>query len=204
MVLTISIIITKQPNHSCGRFVNRWSKSTTSRVEEPTACGLLNMRGFSLENSSLGGASVRVMNIERRFKARYPLELNVRYQSFGKSGVISGEGRTVNLSSSGVLVASSDKMSDGMRLKLTIEWPSLLNGTTPLQLVTFGRVVRCDNSSFAVALEHYQFRTMKRKTDLTIVAATSGLTMPVNSPRAPAAIGDQLLHAVTLVAKSSS
>ena len=145
------------------------------------------------------------MNIERRFKARYPLELNVRYQTFGRSGVISGEGRTVNLSSSGVLVASSDKMSDGTRLKLTIEWPSLLNGTTPLQLVTFGRVVRSDASSFAVALEHYQFRTMKRRADLTVVPAASGIAMPAASPRkAPAALSDRLLQAVSLVAKSSS
>src|SRR5260370_39836765 len=127
------------------------------------------------------------MNIERRFKARYPLELNVRYQTFGKSTVIAGEGRTVNVSSSGVLVASSDKMSDGMRLRLTIEWPSLLNGTTPLQLVTFGRVVRSDASGFAVALEHYQFRTMKRRADLAVVAASGGVAMPiVMSRNAPA------------------
>jgi hypothetical protein len=144
------------------------------------------------------------MNIERRFKARYPLELNVRYHTFGKSGVIAGEGRTVNLSSSGVLVASSDKMSDGVRLKLTIEWPSLLNGTTPLQLVTFGRVVRSSDSGFAVALEHYQFRTMKRRADLTLVPAPVGDAMPVKNPRAPAALGNQILQGVSLVAKSSS
>jgi len=145
------------------------------------------------------------MNIERRFKARYPLELKVRYHTFGKTSVISGEGRTVNLSSSGVLVASSDKVSDGARLKLTIEWPSLLNGTTPLQLVTFGRVVRSNESGFAVALEHYQFRTMKRRADLTVVAASSGAAMPMDSPRnAPAALSDRLLEAVSLVAKSSS
>ena len=34
--------------------------------------------------------------------------------------MIAGVGRTVNLSSTGVLVASSDKMTDGMRLRLTI------------------------------------------------------------------------------------
>ena len=111
----------------------------------------------------------------------------------------------MNLSSSGVLVASSEKMTDGVRLKLTIEWPSLLNGTTPLQLVTFGRVVRTDASGFAVALEHYQFRTMKRRADLTVVAAASGVAMPAASSRkAPAALNDRLLQAVSLVAKSSS
>jgi len=145
------------------------------------------------------------MNIERRFKARYPLELNVRYQTFGKSGVVSGEGRTINFSSSGVLVASSIKVSDGVRLRLTIEWPSLLNGTTPLQLVTFGRVVRSDESTFAVALEHYQFRTMKRKPDLTVVAASNGVAVMVDHPRnAPAALGNRLLEAVSMIAKSPS
>ena len=146
------------------------------------------------------------MTIERRFKARYPLELNVRYHTFGKTTIISGEGRTVNFSSSGVLVASADKPNDGARLKLTIEWPSLLNGTTPLQLVTFGRVVRTDASGFAVALEHYQFRTMKRKTDLTALpAVAAAATRPVDRPRAAvAALSDNLLQAVSMVAKSHS
>jgi hypothetical protein len=96
-------------------------------------------------------------------------------------------------------------MSDGVRLRLTIEWPSLLNGTTPLQLVTFGRVVRSDPSGFAVALEHYQFRTMKRRVELAVVAAASGVAMPADSPRnASAALGERLLESVSLVAKSSS
>jgi hypothetical protein len=103
-----------------------------------------------------------MMEIERRFKARYPLELNVRYQTLGRTNPVSGVGRTRNLSSSGALVACSEKVSDGVRLKLTIEWPSLLDGTTPLQLVTFGKVVRASEFEFAIALDHYQFRTMKR------------------------------------------
>ena len=48
-------------------------------------------------------------------------------------------------------------------MKVTIEWPSLLNGITPLQLVTIGKVVRRKGPTLAVALEHYQFRTMSRK-----------------------------------------
>jgi hypothetical protein len=102
------------------------------------------------------------MNIERRFKARYPIELNVRYQTYGQSKPVSGVGRTLNFSSSGVWIAASETVADGARLKLVIEWPSLLNGTTPLQLITLGRVVRSNTSGFAVALDHYQFRTMKR------------------------------------------
>ncbi len=149
-----------------------------------------------------------VMNIERRAKARYPLELNVRYQTFGREESIAGEGRTVNLSSTGVLVTSSDKMSDGVRLRLTIEWPTLLNGTTPLQLVTFGRVVRSNDSSFAVALEHYQFRTMRRKPQaheaagsLAVAASATTLMREINSSRNRT--GPRPLEPISLLAKSS-
>lgn len=123
------------------------------------------------------------MNIERRFKARYPLELNVRYQTYGQSNPVSGIGHTVNFSSSGVLVAASQPVVDGDRLKLIIEWPTLLNGTTPLQLVTFGRVVRSNATQFAVALEHYQFRTMKRTAQGAI--QTAGAVATANETPAP-------------------
>ena len=146
------------------------------------------------------------MNIERRFKVRYPLELNVRYQTFGRDDTISGVGRTVNLSSTGVLVSSSDKISDGVRMRLTIEWPTLLNGTTPLQLVTFGRVVRSEESAFAVAMEHYQFRTMKRKpqvhttTGLAIAAAADSVMRDINGSSGS---GRSALEPVALLASSS-
>jgi PilZ domain len=102
------------------------------------------------------------MTNERRSKVRYPLELTVRYQSLDRQR-LSGEGRTVNVSSSGLLMVAPNHVDEGARMKVTIEWPSLLNGTTPLQLVTVGKVVRRRDSFLAVALEHYQFRTMSRK-----------------------------------------
>lgn len=137
------------------------------------------------------------MNIERRFKARYPVELNVRYQTYGQSKPVSGVGRTVNFSSSGVLVAASETVTDGARLKLVIEWPSLLNGTTPLQLITLGRVVRSNKSGFAVALEHYQFRTMKRSTKglatgvaAMLTAVAGEVTPPARPPQIATAAQD--------------
>jgi len=110
--------------------------------------------------------------IERRTKVRYPLELNVRYQTLDVSAPIAGAGYTVNMSSNGLLVACHTDLKEGARLKLTIEWPSLLNGNTPLQLVMVGMVVRCTESNFAVAYETYQFRTMSRKTNQPSATAT--------------------------------
>ena len=39
-------------------------------------------------------------------------------------------------------------MSAGVRIELSIEWPSLLDGRVPLQVVTVGRVVRCEHVNF--------------------------------------------------------
>ena len=150
------------------------------------------------------------MNIERRVKARYPLELTVRYQTLGRSNPISGVGRTLNMSSSGAMVISPDKMSEGVRLKLTIEWPSLLNGTTPLQLVTFGKVVRSSQDGFAIALEHYQFRTMKRNfVPLRREAAAADTQSGISSTDRPKKLAvsasgrDQPLGPTSLIAKPS-
>jgi hypothetical protein len=102
------------------------------------------------------------MGNERRVKSRYPLELNVRYQTMGASGPVAGVGQTVNMSSSGMLLACRSDISEGTRLKIFVEWPSLLNGTTPLQLITMGTVVRRNEIGLSIAFESYQFRTMGR------------------------------------------
>jgi hypothetical protein len=66
------------------------------------------------------------------------------------------------MSSGGVLVAYRHNIRAGTRVELNIEWPGLLDGQVPLQLVAMGRVVRSDPSSFAMVLGRYQFRTTRR------------------------------------------
>jgi PilZ domain len=100
---------------------------------------------------------------ERRTKARYPLRLGVRYRTLSSGPALVGVGRTVNMSSGGLLIASEKaKVAEGARLQLTVEWPFLLHGVTPLQLVASCRVTRCDPEEFAVKMDQYLFRTTKR------------------------------------------
>jgi len=101
--------------------------------------------------------------LERRSKIRYPVSLNVKYRTFGRSNRISGVGRTLNMSSGGLLIAADQRTQVGTKIELNVEWPSLLDGMIPLQLVAVGRVVRCLESSFALSFTQYQFRTMSRK-----------------------------------------
>src|ERR1700685_2997468 len=105
----------------------------------------------------------RTTPLERRSKIRYPVSLNVKYRTVGRSNRISGMGRTLNMSSGGLLIAADQRTELGAKIELNIEWPSMLDGQIPLQLVAVGKVVRCLESGFALSFTQYQFRTMSRK-----------------------------------------
>jgi len=105
---------------------------------------------------------VNELALERRSKARYPVELNVRYRTLANGPALTGIGRTLNASSQGLLIASDQqRVQHGNHLLVSLEWPSMLDGTTPLQLIAVCRVIRCQSEVFAVRLERYQFRTRK-------------------------------------------
>jgi len=103
---------------------------------------------------------------ERRLRFRYPLNLSVRFRSLTGKSNFSGAGRTVNVSSSGILVVSEHLISQpeigvDARVEMNIEWPSLLDGRIPLQLFAVGVVLRRGASDFAATFQRYQFRTMR-------------------------------------------
>ena len=109
--------------------------------------------------------------VERRLRSRYPLDLGVRFRSLSRARFRSGDGRAINISSGGLLVASDHPFSEhdlevGTRVEMRIAWPFLLNGTVPLQLLTVGRVIRRGSSSFAATFELYQFRTVKSSSQI--------------------------------------
>ncbi len=136
-----------------------------------------------------------IMDNDRRVKSRYPLELKVRYQTVGLAGPVAGVGQTVNMSSSGMLLACASNIPEGTRLKMFVEWPSLLNGTTPLQLLTVGTVVRCTRIGVSIVFDSYQFRTRSR-------ARHSNVTeMP---ERVSSSYGSAQAEPLALSAKSSS
>jgi hypothetical protein len=105
--------------------------------------------------------SYRPTAAERRFKFRYPLDLSVRFRFSVAGSVISGDGLAVNVSSGGVLVACHHDVRVGALMELSIEWPLLLDGRTPLQLIAMCRVLRRGAHHFAAKFERYEFHTMK-------------------------------------------
>ncbi|MFN0106918.1 MAG: PilZ domain-containing protein [Bryobacteraceae bacterium] len=97
---------------------------------------------------------------DRRIADRFPIERDVRYKVLSKkSSDESGIGRTVNMSSNGILFTSEHVLLPGRRLELAISWPAQLNNETPLKLVARGRVIRFEGGVAAIEIQQYEFRT---------------------------------------------
>ena len=103
------------------------------------------------------------MFMERRSAARYPIILSAHYEAVRKRSGTVGVGKTVDISSGGLLILSEHNVRVGIRLEVTMEWPALLDGEVELVLVATGQVVRARESNFALKLSRYEFRTVKRK-----------------------------------------
>jgi len=109
---------------------------------------------------------------DRRRSDRFAIEREIRYRALNKrGGEEAGEGKTVNMSSSGVLFTSGEILRPGRRIELAISWPAQLNNKCALKLVARGRIVRFDNGVAAMEIQQYEFRTQSAPG----VAAAAGL-----------------------------
>ena len=97
---------------------------------------------------------------ERRAADRFPMDRDVRYRVRNKkTGEEAGGGKTLNMSSGGVLIQTENSLLPGRRLEMTISWPAHLNNTCPLKLVAKGRIVRVESGRAAIEIQQYEFRT---------------------------------------------
>jgi hypothetical protein len=102
-------------------------------------------------------------NADRRTSDRFPIEREVRYKVLSKkNGEEIGVGRTINMSSTGVLFTTEQLLLPGRRIELSISWPAELNHRCALRLVARGRVVRFDDGKAAMQIQQYEFKTQAK------------------------------------------
>ena len=98
---------------------------------------------------------------DRRSADRFPIERDVRYKVLNKKNADDGgNGKTLNMSSNGVLFTTEHMLLPGKRMELAISWPAQLNNKTPLKLVARGRIIRYDDGRAAMEIQQYEFRTL--------------------------------------------
>jgi hypothetical protein len=116
-------------------------------------------RNMTAEHYQSGGRTF-VGTVERRGNSRFPVKEDVRYRVLQSKAVqVSGSGKTLDMSSGGILFTTSERLQPGRLVEIAVNWPARLHGTCPLQLVATGRVVRSDDDTAAVRIERYEFKT---------------------------------------------
>jgi hypothetical protein len=109
---------------------------------------------------------------DRRRSDRFAIEREIRFRALNKrGGEEAGEGKTLNMSSSGVLFTTPQILRPGRRIELAISWPAQLNNKCALKLVARGRIVRFDNGVAAMEIQQYEFRTQSSPG----IAVTNGM-----------------------------
>jgi c-di-GMP-binding flagellar brake protein YcgR len=114
---------------------------------------------MTVEQQKAGGRNFGG-TVERRGNSRFPVKEDVRYRVLQSKAVqVSGSGKTLDISSGGILFTTHERLLPGRLVEIAVNWPARLHGTCPLQLVATGRVVRSDEDTAAVRIERYEFKT---------------------------------------------
>lgn len=103
---------------------------------------------------------LRQSEADRRASQRFPIEEEVCYKvRVNKNQLLIGKGKTVNISSRGILFTTEHGLEPGLRVEISVNWPAQLNGDCPLKLVASGKIVRVEADRAAVQIDRYEFRT---------------------------------------------
>jgi hypothetical protein len=100
--------------------------------------------------------------IDRRLNQRYPIRIPLHYKLLHRGKVVkTGQGRTLNLSSSGALFECGAALPKGLRVELSVAWPARIDGKVGLSFVACGKTVRTTGHGIAVAYSKHCFRTRR-------------------------------------------
>jgi len=100
---------------------------------------------------------------ERRNKQRFPIQLDVLYRVYERrTQLAAGVGRTVDISSSGLVFRTENDLGIGARVEVSTAWPVLLHGHDPMRWVVYGNVVRSGGGVTACTIQRCEFRTQNR------------------------------------------
>jgi c-di-GMP-binding flagellar brake protein YcgR len=103
---------------------------------------------------------------DRRGNSRFPVREEVRYRVLNAKSLNStGVGKTLNISSGGILFTTEGRLPMGKLVEVAVNWPARLGGACALKFVVVGRVVRAENDKAAVRIERYEFKTRASRVD---------------------------------------
>ena len=119
------------------------------------------MTGSDLSNMPPAKCHQRVTH-DRRSHRRYPVSVELEYRLFLPEGHVRvGHGRTVNLSSGGVLFDAEASIPVNTPVELSIFWPLRTGDQAQVELHATGKTVRDKGREVAVKFDRSRFRTTR-------------------------------------------
>jgi PilZ domain len=115
---------------------------------------------------------------DRRAADRFPIALDLRCKVLNKRVRQEFSGKTIDVSSSGILFTTAQELLPGRLVELSIEWPAKLNERCSLKLIAKGKVVRIAQGRAAMDIRHYEFRTTTARA-ISSPQAAHGLMLPL-------------------------
>jgi hypothetical protein len=122
---------------------------------------------------------------ERRDARRYDVRLNLKWKLVRRRKTLdSGDGYTIDMSSSGMQIETGKPLPVGFQVDLSISWPVLLHMVSPLQLKVTGHVARSAEGRTAIRIAKHEFRTMAAESQ-RVTTAVSPRTAAAYAPLRP-------------------
>jgi PilZ domain len=113
-----------------------------------------------LEIENLNGLPI---GTERRGADRFPIEREIRYRLLNRREITPEKiGKTINISSNGILFTTDEVLLPGKRIEVSVSWPAQLDNKCQLKLVARGRVTRLEEGRAAIEIQQYEFRTQAK------------------------------------------
>ena len=95
---------------------------------------------------------------DRRTAEQHGLELPLEYRLFGPDrSAQEGCGRTLNMSSTGLLVAPDQQISKGLPIEIVVQLPAELKDGNGTRLLILGHVLRSGATGAAIKILRYGF-----------------------------------------------
>jgi hypothetical protein len=107
---------------------------------------------------------------------RYEIDLSLRYAVRRQGHVpITGTGKSVNLSSTGILFQCESKLQAGDSIVAALDWPLAANGEEPLYLLLGGYIVRVAGFSAAISISRSELlRSKESRNRLELISKWAG------------------------------
>ncbi|MBV9507914.1 MAG: PilZ domain-containing protein [Acidobacteriia bacterium] len=100
----------------------------------------------------------RILAGDRRINQRYPIQADLEYRIIQKGEVVlAGAGRSVDVSTGGILFEAPADLTLGAELEISLAWPARLHDSVAINLCVSGKVTRSDGARHAATIEEHEF-----------------------------------------------